>query len=896
MSDSDKAIFLAFNFHTKVRYVYLVVHISACCRPLEVLDMHSRLNEMKIDNQGPQLRKVTKYVFYNTSPFTFKTLLNDPGNIRINLETYLDSFSTNVQDIISKFKLRNQLDTMEEGNITYPLVEKFCSSQINLSPEPVKNSKGEILHDGLSNLGMGYVFEELIRKFNEENNEEAGEHFTPREIIKLMTHLIFEPIKDKIKDGTYLIYDPACGSGGMLTEAEHFAKELNKSARFNLYGQEVNPETYAICKADMLIKGEDPEKVAFGSTLSNDGFPHLEFDFMLSNPPFGKSWKLDFDTIVDKNGSSKEIIDPRFKIGVPRSSDGQLLFLCNMLSKMKSQSELGSRIASVHNGSSLFTGDAGSGESEIRKWIIENDYLECIIALPDGMFYNTEISTFIWVLSNKKETKRKDKVQLINATPFFSTMVRSMGKKSNELLDKHIQLITEEYLNFNENEVSKIFPTTEFYHKQIIIDRPLRLRVNVTEKRHAELKQLKEELDISEELIDLFEDFVGYQSDDFNDFQEKIEGELKKAKIKVSNKEMNTCFDHFSLRDSHAKPVIKSIQKGKIEYKPDIQLRNKEKVPFNTDIEDYFRNTVQPFADDAWWDKKKVSEGYQIHFMRYFSDKKLLDNTNDLRTTNLELEVKRVKYLKQVFEHDEISFSKLDQIESLFNSLYSSANNNSPLLSGVENSDYKPAQNPWFGNIPVHWKEMKAKWIFMSISQKGFPNEQLLSVTQHYGVIPRDEYEYRVVMPLGDLISFKLIEEGDFVISLRSFQGGIEYSENRGLISPAYTVLRNIIEIHKPYFKHVLKCESFIQSLNTAVTGIREGKNINFDDFGDIYLPVPPLDEQISIAKYLDGKLPLIREKSNLIDSQIKLLKSQRHALINEVVQGHDSTKPVNVG
>lgn len=861
----------------------------------EVLDMHSKLNELKIDNQGPQLRKVTKYVFYNTSPFTFKTLLNDPGNIRINLETYLDGFSTNVQDIISKFKLRNQLDTMEEGNITFPLIEKFCSSQINLSPEPVKNSKGEIIHDGLSNLGMGYVFEELIRKFNEENNEEAGEHFTPREIIKLMTHLIFEPIKDKIKDGTYLIYDPACGSGGMLTEAEHFAKELNKSARFNLYGQEVNPETYAICKADMLIKGEDPEKIAFGSTLSNDGFPQLEFDFMLSNPPFGKSWKLDLDAIVDKNGSNKEIIDSRFKVGVPRSSDGQLLFLCNMLSKMKKQSHLGSRIASVHNGSSLFTGDAGSGESEIRKWIIENDFLECIIALPDGMFYNTEISTFIWILSNKKEEKRKGKVQLINATPFFSTMVRSMGKKSNELLDEHIQLITEEYLNFNQNEVSKIFPTTEFYHKQIIIDRPLRLKVSVTQQRYEELKLLKDELNISQKLIDLFESLVGYQSEDFNDFQSRFETAYKEVKIKVSNKEITTCLDHFSFRDSHAKPVIKSMKKGKPEYKPDIQLRNKEKVPFDTNIQDYFNSTVKPFAEDAWWDKKKVSEGYQIHFMRYFSDKRLLDSTSDLRSKNLGLEVKRVQYLKQVFEHDEASLSKLSQIESLFESMHNTVKDQNPLLNGFSNSDFKPAQNPWFGNIPSHWNEMKAKWIFMSISQKGFPNEELLSVTQHYGVIPREEYEYRVVMPLGDLISFKLIEEGDFVISLRSFQGGIEYSENRGLISPAYTVLRNIIDIHKPYFKHLLKCDSFIQSLNTAVTGIREGKNINFDDFGDIFLPVPPLEEQVSIAEYLDSKLPLIREKSLLLDSQIKLLKSQRHALINEVVQGHDSTKPVNV-
>lgn len=433
----------------------------------EVLDMHARLNEMKIDNQGPQLRKVTNYVFYNTSPFTFKTLLNDPGNIRINLETYLDGFSTNVQDIISKFKLRNQLDTMEEGNITFPLIEKFCSSQINLSPEPVKNSKGEIIHDGLSNLGMGYVFEELIRKFNEENNEEAGEHFTPREIIKLMTHLIFEPIKDKIKDGTYLIYDPACGSGGMLTEAEHFANEINPGATFHLYGQEVNPETYAICKADMLIKGEDPEKIAFGSTLSNDGFPSLEFDFMLSNPPYGKSWKLDYDSIVDKSGSKKEILDNRFKSGVPRSSDGQLLFLMNMADKMKDNSALGSRIASVHNGSALFTGDAGSGESEIRKQLIENDLIECVIGLSDDLFYNTDIFTFIIVLNNKKSETRKGKIQLIDARSFSQIMVKALGKKRKELTDQHVNKIVELYLNTTVNQYSKLIPNDDFGYQMI---------------------------------------------------------------------------------------------------------------------------------------------------------------------------------------------------------------------------------------------------------------------------------------------------------------------------------------------------------------------------------------------------------------------------------------------
>jgi len=439
----------------------------------KVLEMHQQLNKMKIENQMPQLKKVSGYVFYNTSPYTFKKLLNEPANIRQNLEVYLDGFSANVQDIISKFKLRNQLDTMEEGNITFPLIEKFCSAQINLSPNPIKDKDGKVIHNGLSNLGMGYVFEELIRKFNEENNEEAGEHFTPREIIKLMTHLIFDPIKDKIKEGTYLIYDPACGSGGMLTEAETFAKEINPKATFHLYGQEVNPETYAICKADMLIKDEDPDKIAFGSTLSNDGFPNLQFDFMLTNPPYGKTWKVDQDSIID--GKKKEIIDHRFRVGVPRVNDGQLLFILNMLSKMKRDSELGSRIASVHNGSALFTGDAGQGESEIRKHFIENDLLEAILALPNDLFYNTGIPTYILIFNNRKSDYRKGKIQLINVTSdkFYAKMRRPLGKKRVEFSAEHIKEITGLFMAFEENEYSKIFDNADFGYSQITVHRPM---------------------------------------------------------------------------------------------------------------------------------------------------------------------------------------------------------------------------------------------------------------------------------------------------------------------------------------------------------------------------------------------------------------------------------------
>jgi type I restriction enzyme M protein len=475
----------------------------------KVLEMHEKLNAMKIDNQAPQLRKISGYVFYNTSKYTFKKLLNEPGNIRPNLETYLDGFSSDVQDIISKFKLRNQLETMEEGNITFPLIEKFCSSTINLSPKPITDKEGKIVMEGLSNLGMGYVFEELIRRFNEENNEEAGEHFTPREIIKLMTHLIFDPIKGKIKDGTYLVYDPACGSGGMLTEAEHFALEINPKAKFHLYGQESQPETFAICKADMLIKEQDPDKIAFGSTLSNDGFPKLQFDFMLSNPPYGKTWKIDQPAIVD----NKEIIDHRFKIGVPRVNDGQLLFLMNMVSKMKKDSELGSRFATIHNGSALFTGDAGQGESEIRKYLFENDLLEAIIALPNDLFYNTGIPTYIFILTNKKEKKRKGKLQLINVTAeqFFSKMRKPLGKKRVQFDANHIKAITKLFLDFETNEHSIILDNTDFGYHRITVHQPEKdeqgnvvLDSKGRPKSDAKLRDI-ENIPLNESIDDFFE-------------------------------------------------------------------------------------------------------------------------------------------------------------------------------------------------------------------------------------------------------------------------------------------------------------------------------------------------------------------------------------------------------
>lgn len=406
------------------------------------------------------------FAFYNTSPYTLKKILQNPTNIRSNFEDYLNGFSDNVQDIIKQFKFRNEIETLDEANILFSLIEKFCSPKIELHP------------DKLPPLAMGYVYEDLVRRFNEENNEEAGEHFTPREIIDLMTHLVFLPVKDKIQQGTYLIYDPCVGSGGMLTIAKNFIQNqeglIKSKSTIHLYGQESTPFIYATCKSDMLIKGEDPNKIAYGSTLSAYGFDReLKFDFMLTNPPYGKTWAPDKKILGV--GDKGKIIDPRFAIGTSRINDGQLMFVQHMISKMK-ETELGSRIASVHNGSALFTGDAGQGESEIRKHLLENDLIEAIIALPNDMFYNTGIPTYIFIIANRKTAERKGKVQLLNVSSekFYHKMRKPLGKKRVEFNSECIKEINKLYIDFENNEYSKIFDNEDFGYAQITVHRPLR--------------------------------------------------------------------------------------------------------------------------------------------------------------------------------------------------------------------------------------------------------------------------------------------------------------------------------------------------------------------------------------------------------------------------------------
>ena len=452
------------------------------------------------------------YVFYNTSQWTLKKLFSTASNsqqiLQANFEEYLNGFSENVKEIINNFELKNKIKDMAKKDVLLNVLEKFTSPKINFTPFEIEDTDGNIL-PALTNLGMGYVFEELIRKFNEENNEEAGEHFTPREVIDLMTHIVFEPIKDKLPP-VMTIYDPACGSGGMLTEAQNFIKDENGNIKSNsdiyLYGKEINSETFAICKSDMMIKGNNPENIKLGSTLSTDEFAGTKFDFMLSNPPYGKSWSGEVKYIKD----GKDVIDPRFKIeledyfgnkeevdATPRSSDGQLLFLMEMVDKMKplDKSPYGSRIASVHNGSSLFTGDAGGGESNIRRYIIENDMLECIVQLPNNLFYNTGITTYIWFLNNNKPENKIGKVQLIDANDLYEKLRKNLGNKNCELTSENIMKIQEVFEDFKdikkteENKIgSKIFDNTDFGYYKVVIERPERLKAQFSEEKISNLR------------------------------------------------------------------------------------------------------------------------------------------------------------------------------------------------------------------------------------------------------------------------------------------------------------------------------------------------------------------------------------------------------------------------
>ena len=595
----------------------------------QVLDTKKTLDAAGIVNQDAALRGAAGQDFYNTSAFRMKDLraASTQTQLRQNFEAYLDGFSPNVQEILENFEFRNQIPRLTKADALGTLIEKLLDPTLDLSPT------------SLDNHGMGSVFEELVRRFNEENNEEAGEHWTPRDVVKLMTRLMFEPIADSIPDGTYLLYDGAMGTGGMLTVAEDTLGELTEGKKIttHLYGQEINAETFAIAKADLILKGDGraADNIKGGpeySTLSNDAFANMEFDFMLSNPPYGKSWKTD----QERMGGSKKISDPRFIVDhagdseyslVTRSSDGQMLFLANLIAKMKHNTVTGSRIAEIHNGSSLFTGDAGQGESNIRRYVIENDLLEAIVALPYNLFYNTGIATYVWVLSNRKQDRRKGKVQLIDATKWFTPRRKNLGSKNCDLSPANIKTIMGVFHAFDEADdaVSKIFDNADFGYYKVAVERPLRL-VDAQPGRvykPAEIKALKGSSEHADEAPAVIKKLhkPGTLPDPMRGLFETQVG----GKTRV------------------------------VEYERDADLSDTEQIPLTepageraSGIEAFIHREVLPYASDAWIDESKTKIGYEVSFTRHFYQPQPMRTLDEIRADIRALEAETDDLLSEI--------------------------------------------------------------------------------------------------------------------------------------------------------------------------------------------------------------------------------------------------------
>jgi type I restriction enzyme M protein len=586
-----------------------------------VLDRHRQLAG-RIDNMEPVLQAVAGQQFYNTSRLTFTRLLDDPNTIADSLQLYIGGFSETARDVIDKFDFGIQIDRLRRANLLYKVIGKFA--EIDLHP------------DAVSNIEMGYLYEELIRKFSELSNETAGEHFTPREVIRLMVNLLFIDDADTLtKPGIVkTLCDPACGTGGMLSVAEDHLRSLNPQARLEVFGQELNAETYAVCRSDMMLKGQDASQIAYGNSFSEDHHEGERFDYLLANPPFGVEWKK-VETEVRREAEKKGF-GGRFGAGLPRINDGSFLFLQHMISKMKRPEDGGTRLAIVFNGSPLFTGAAGSGESEIRRWIIENDWLEAVVALPDQLFYNTGISTYFWVVTNRKAPERRGKVQLVDAREFFVKMRKSLGEKRKQISDSQIDEITRLYGDFTEAEKVKIFPNEAFGFLRITVERPLRLRWEVTDETVAAVISSKPMQKLPEDgqaaLRELLEKHRGTVSVMERELRQGIGPELNRLDMSAATQK--AVYAALAVRDEEAS-VVADI-KGNPERDPD--LRDNENVPlptvpvsffedptdrlataeYLTAVDDYMRDEVLPYVSDAWVDNSRTKIGYEIPLTRHF--------------------------------------------------------------------------------------------------------------------------------------------------------------------------------------------------------------------------------------------------------------------------------------
>jgi type I restriction enzyme M protein len=618
-----------------------------------VLAKLASLEGSKIKNLEPILNRAAGQDFHNTSRFTFERLKGDPDNVAANLTQYIKSFSTRAREIIEHFGFEEQIAKLESADRLYLIVSRFCD--IDLHPDVV------------SNIEMGYIFEELIRRFNEASNEEAGDHFTPREVIRLMVNLIFSPDSDVLTTPGIVktLFDPAGGTGGMLSVSEEYVRELNPDARLEVFGQDYNAQAYAICGSDMMIKGQSLDNIRFGDSFTHDHFAGKTFDYMLANPPFGVEWKPQASAIRKEH--EEQGYGGRFGAGLPRINDGSLLFLQHMISKMKPPQDGGTRLAIVFNGSPLFTGAAGSGESNIRQWIIENDWLEAIVALPDQLFYNTGISTYLWIVTNRKEPHRRGKIQLIDATSFFDKMRKSLGQKRNEISPDHCAEITRLHGEFAEGEHVKIFDNADFGYHRITVERPLRLNFAVTDERLARVREearfaalatskkrrdrAAAEAEIAagkreqQVILDALGTLAGHGVIKNRErFSTLMTEAFMQAGIAVRAPLFKAVLMALSEQDETAD--VCTGRKGRPE--PDPKLRDYENVPLKEDVATYVARQVLPHVPDAWVDESKTKVGYEINFSRYFYTYTPLRSLEEIEADIRNAQLKIAQLLEEV--------------------------------------------------------------------------------------------------------------------------------------------------------------------------------------------------------------------------------------------------------
>ncbi|NMC14839.1 MAG: N-6 DNA methylase [Chloroflexi bacterium] len=902
----------------------------------KVLEAYEKHKDKSDAARESILNRIAKQQFHNTSKLDFAALKGDANHIARNISHYIKSFSPRARDIFEKFGFAEHIEKLDSANRLYLIVSKFA--EVDLHPDTVSNQE------------MGYIFEELIRKYNEDANETAGDHFTPREVIRLMVNIIFAPDSHVLtkKGIAPTIYDPTCGTGGMISTAEEYVAELNPDARPEIFGQDYNPESYAICGSDMLIKGHSIEHIVFGDVLGDgktfDGFPSEKFDYMLANPPFGVKWEAEKDYVTKEH--ENQGFSGRFGAGLPRINDGSFLFLLHMISKMKSPKDGGTRLGIVFNGSPLFTGDAGQGESNIRRWIIENDWLDTIIALPDQLFYNTGIYTYIWIVTNRKEPHRRGKIQLIDATQFFVKMKKSLGNKRNEVgygqdgKPDHIAELTRIYGEFKNNDkrtvrsngdtktvvASKIFDNTDFGCRKITVERPLRLKFQITKeglealqaatpfqnlavskKKDKKACAAEEEAGRKQqaEIISLLESMGSSKVwMDRKEFLADLDDAIEKKDIKLPAPIKKAIIGAFSQRDENA--AICLDKDGNPE--PDPELRDYEYVPLKQDIYEYFDREVKPFASDAWIDETKRDEkdgkvgivGYEVPFNRHFYVYQPPRPLEDIEADMVKLEKDIIAGIQSVV----VSHRKITPVME-------SPTINSPRRTTVKYPEYKPSGFHWLGDIPAHWKMRKLKFISnirnSNVDKKSDEDERVVKLCNYVDVYYNDyittNLEFMVATAsLDEIIRFRL-KHGDVLITKDS-------EEWDDIAVPAFVdePLDDIIcgyhlaliqpdekQITGEYLFRAFSAHAIRDQFRVRANGITRF-GLSRDGITSALFPVPPLNEQHAIAQFLrrecnkiNNLIAGISKDTNgqgLFSMLVKTLLEYRSSLISAAVTG----------